>query len=322
MPQSAAKWYSFITWYSFNKAFMKVAKLLHNPGAGDEDHKEQELISIIEDCGFECRYSSTKDKDWKDIEAETDFLVVGGGDGTIRRITKELLDRKKLDKTWPIAPLPLGTANNIAKSIGITGTAEQIIRSWKTAAIKAYDIGRVYGPSGNKFFLESFGYGIFPSLMMVMEEQPKESIDTPEKSLQTALERLHDIVLTYKARKCTLQADGSDYSGMYLLAEIMNTRSIGPNLTLAEDADPGDGELDLLLLEEKDREQFAAYVTARINGKDDRFTFRAIKCKNIEIAWDNTHVHVDDEIVKLKKSEPVRIELLPDVLKFLVPGSS
>ncbi len=64
------------------------------------------------------------------MNEKVDFIVAAGGDGTIRKITKELLDRKLSEKTWPIALLPLGTANNIAQTLEINGTSEDIIHSW------------------------------------------------------------------------------------------------------------------------------------------------------------------------------------------------
>jgi diacylglycerol kinase (ATP) len=71
---------------------MKIAKLIHNPTAGDEEHSKKQLISIIEANGFECIYSTTKKKSWKNIEPEVDFIIAAGGDGTVRKITKEVLD--------------------------------------------------------------------------------------------------------------------------------------------------------------------------------------------------------------------------------------
>src|ERR1700693_2303775 len=115
--------------YPVNKYCMKIINLLHNPTAGNEDHSKEELISLLEENGYECRYSSMK-KDWKNLEEKVDFIVAAGGDGTIRKITKELLERKLSEKIWPIALLPLGTANNVAQTLEINGSTEEIIQSW------------------------------------------------------------------------------------------------------------------------------------------------------------------------------------------------
>src|ERR1044072_7355 len=106
---------------------MKIINLFHNPTAGNEDHDKEELVSLMEKNGFECQYSSMK-KNWKDIDEKVDFIVAAGGDGTIRKITKQLLDRKLSEKTWPIALLTLGTAKKIAQTLHINDDSEDIIR--------------------------------------------------------------------------------------------------------------------------------------------------------------------------------------------------
>src|SRR5678816_239765 len=152
------KWYNFIAIQGV--IFMKIINLLHNPTAGNEDHDKEELISLLEKNGFECQYSSMK-KDWKDIDEKVDFIISAGGDGTIRKITKHLLERKLSEKTWPIALLPLGTANNIAQTLEINGTTEEIIQSWHKAEMKEFDVGRIRNLPKIEFFLESLGYGMF-----------------------------------------------------------------------------------------------------------------------------------------------------------------
>ncbi|MCW3110849.1 MAG: sphingosine/diacylglycerol kinaselike enzyme [Segetibacter sp.] len=298
---------------------MKVAKLLHNPKAGDEDHGKEELVSQIKAAGFECRYSSTKGWNWDEFEEDIDFVIVAGGDGTVRKITKELLDRKILDKTFPIALLPLGTANNISKTLQIEGKTEDIIQSWHNEKIKKYDVGRIYNVEGTSFFLESFGYGLFPYLMQEMEKVDKASTDTPEKSIQAALKELYKITLSYTPKDCKLTIDGIDHSGRFLLAEVMNIRSIGPNLFLSPNGDPGDGEMEVVLLPEKDKEKFAAYIAGKINSSEENYDFKIIKAKEVQISWNGTHVHADDEVIKIEDKTEVSIQVKPGLLEFMVP---
>jgi diacylglycerol kinase family enzyme len=299
---------------------MKVVKLLHNPGAGDEEHSKVELVSTLQAHGFECRYSYTKKKNIaKDIEQDVDVLVIAGGDGTVRDVVEDLLNRKMLEKNWPIGLLPLGTANNIAKTLGIQGKPEEIIGKWKEFRVKKYDVGRLYDLPDSKFFLESFGYGVFPYLMQEMKKAGKESIDSPEKKLKAALELLYDIIIAYEGKACQLEVDGIDHSGTYLLAEVMNTQSIGPNLFLAPQADPGDGHLEVVLVPEHDRAKLASYVQHKLMGIEEDFDFHSITGKNIRICWQGTHVHVDDTVVKLKESTAITIELKEGLLEFFVP---
>jgi len=296
---------------------MKIVNLLHNPTAGNEDHAKEELISLLEANGFECCYSSVK-KNWK-MDEKVDFIVAAGGDGTIRKITKELLDRKLSEKTWPIALLPLGTANNIAQTLEISGTTEEIIQSWQHAEIKKFDVGRIHNLPDANFFLESIGYGIFPFLIKKMKKLDKKDIETPEIELQTALEVLHEIIFSYEPKQCNLKIDGLDHSGKFLLVEIMNTRLIGPNLFLSPHGDPGDGQFEIILIPENDKEKLAFYISDKLKGIEAPYIFNQIKAKNITISWEGTHLHVDDEIIKIEKGKEIEIELREGLLEFLAP---
>ena len=122
---------------------MKIVKLVHNPKAGDEEHDKEELIELIASAGFECRYSSTKKAGWKSVEDDIDIIAIAGGDGTVRKVAKLVLGRKNLDHTIQLGVLPLGTANNIGKTLYNDFSAEKLIQCWKQGKIKKVDIGRI-----------------------------------------------------------------------------------------------------------------------------------------------------------------------------------
>lgn len=301
---------------------MKIATLFHNPQAGTEDHSKDEIISLLKDSNIECRYSSTKKKGWREeeIDPESDMVIIAGGDGTIRNVIKQLIKRPLHDKQFPIGLLPLGTANNISKTLGVTTDLPAMIKAWKNATKKKFDVGRLYNVEAEQFFIESFGYGIFPYLMLEMKKNGSEELEgEPEKKLALALKTMRDIVMSYPPKDCRLIIDGKDYSGKYLLAEVMNTRSIGPNINLAPLSDPGDGDFEVVLVREDDKDKFASYIESLQTGSEEQYKFDTIIGQKISITWDGTHVHVDDEAVKVGKNTEVKIEILGGVLKFLVP---
>ncbi|MGN6619388.1 MAG: diacylglycerol/lipid kinase family protein [Ilyomonas sp.] len=297
---------------------MQTVKLLHNPNAGDEEHEKEELIAQIHHAGFNCEYASVKQWSWNNLKDNIDFIVIAGGDGTVRKVIKKLLNRKALDKIFPIALLPMGTANNISKTLGIKGDTKEIIQSWQKGVQKKYDVGRISNVKKASFFLESFGYGLLPFLMKEMEPINKTSDDPPEKMIQKALEMLEKIGLSYPAKDCKLFIDGKNYSGRYLLAEIMNIRSIGPNLFLSPGSDPGDGLFEVVLVEEDEREKFIAYIRSKMQGKEEDFDFEHLKARNIIISWDGKDAHADDEVLKIENKTEVVIEIKPGLLDFII----
>ncbi len=297
---------------------MKHAHILHNPTAGSQDQSKHDLISLIESNGIECGYSSTKDIKWKKVDQDTDFLVIAGGDGTVRKVALELLQKERFRKHLPVLLLPMGTANNISKALGIEGHEQEIVQMLDNKKVKKYDVGIVEGWKNEKIFLESFGLGVFPKLMKRMKDLPEREEATPEENLQLALEELHKIVLSYKPQTLEIRIDSEELTGKFLMVEVMNTTSIGPNLKLSPESDPGDGEFELILIPESQREEFASYVSYKISGIEKSFTPQIIKGKKIVFNAPPGLLHTDDELIKTKKERKIRISPEWGMMEFFV----
>ena len=294
---------------------MISAALIHNPKAGDEAHTEEEIVSMIESEGIHCTYYSIKEKDWKKAELNYNFLIVAGGDGTVRKVTVNLLEGK-LKNNLPIALLPAGTANNIAKTLGATGLTADIVRSWKEKNLKKFDVGKVNGVPDVGYFIEGFGFGVFPLLMREMKKQP--DIDSANVKMELALELLAQIVDSYRPKYCSLQIDGKEYSGTFLLMEIMNIQAIGPNLLLSAESDPGDGEFEVVMIPESGREKFLEYLKRRLQGVNEAYAYDTFKGRNIKFKTEDQLLHADDELISQPHFDEISIELKDGLLEFLV----
>lgn len=288
---------------------MKHATLHHNPGAGNETHSKEGLKEMLRREGFECGYLSTED----------DFIVIAGGDGTVRKTVKELL-QKHSGKIPPIGLLPMGTANNIATALSVTGNIRDIIRNWHSCHTKKFDVGTIKGVDDHSFFLEAIGYGVFPQLISDMEIK-KHTIEHMEASekIKVALEELHRIIPRFEAMDCSIEIDGQLQRGRYLLIEIMNIRSLGPNLVLAPDADPGDGQLNIVLIKEEQRFELALYVQDQLNGIPSLFPFPSVKANQITLQCQPPLLHIDDQLVESDSPETtLTISLQTERLSFFV----
>jgi diacylglycerol kinase family enzyme len=295
------------------------AHLLHNPKAGDKDYSENELVKKISAHNIKCIYSSAK-KDWcKDLTPDADFIIVAGGDGTVRKVILEFLKGKAGDKRYPFALLPMGTANNISRSLHLMGEPDDIIASWHQQHIQKFDVGKIAGFHEDMYFLEGFGFGIFPVLMAAMKQL--EEPESPEEKIKLALETLHDIIDSYAARECKLEIDGVDHSGRYLMVEVMNIRSIGPGLNLNGDADVGDGQLEVVVLGQDKRKTFSTYIKDSISSSAHKdYDLPVIKGKSIKISWEDEHAHIDDELIKSGWGKSYIVSVLKRELEFLVPA--
>src|SRR5438034_8757860 len=127
--------------------------LMHNPKAGDAEHGEKQLMTALAKAGHHATYQSTKKSDYKKaLKKSTDLVLAAGGDGTVGKIGCRLID-----SGIPLGVLPLGTANNLARSLGFIASPEEIITGLEAAERRALDIGLARGPWGKRYFFESAG---------------------------------------------------------------------------------------------------------------------------------------------------------------------
>jgi hypothetical protein len=128
--------------------------VLHNPTAGSGDVSAEDLLAALTAGGIASRYCSTKQPDFADALGEpADLIVAAGGDGTVLEVISHVRDR-----SIPIAILPLGGANNIARSLGMATDPLGIARAgWRETEVLRLDVGTAAGPWGERLFVESVG---------------------------------------------------------------------------------------------------------------------------------------------------------------------
>jgi diacylglycerol kinase (ATP) len=232
--------------------------LIHNPGAGDDDHSGDALCALLAEAGHEVRYQSVKETDWRAaLEHPSDLVVAAGGDGTVRKVFKEPALRHSA-----VTLLPLGSANNIARTLGFADEdVGRLVDGWRDARRRPFDVGLVSAPWGEARFVESFGGGIFADTLARAEDDPDG-----EEKLELGLRLLRDVLEDASSAHWRLDMDGVELAGEWLGVEVMNVRETGPNVPLALDADPSDGLFDVVCIRSSDRPALAAYVDARILG--------------------------------------------------------
>lgn len=277
----------------------KKVRLVHNPSAGKEDNEEQdEICKLIEARGYSCTVVQKKDA-VKKIDPKTDFIAVAGGDGTVRMTIISLLE-KKLRLKRPIAVLPQGTANNIAISLGIPLSCEQAIERWQESKLIKFDVGMVMG-IGRKplHFIESIGFGLFPVLMEKMDKKQLNS-SSPEEEIRTALKELRKLVKKFPAKILKLVTSSGIVEKACIMVEVMNISRMGPRLELSPDADPTDGQVEVILVTAEQRSEMITYIDTLLKDGEAVFPIEPIRCNYVSMEWQGRDLHIDDEITSYK----------------------
>jgi diacylglycerol kinase (ATP) len=290
------------------KSFSKTL-LLHNPTSGAKHPSTDELIKAATQAGIHPTYISTKDKRYKAaLRRSWDLVIVAGGDGTVGRAVRELKDR-----SIPITILPIGTANNIARSMGIVGEPKGLLSQLSTAPIKSLDVGLAKGPWGKSIFLEAVGLGTIAEAISQSGPKPPKAI-----RISSGREALQQFVKEAEAERLEISVDGKVLAGEFLLVEILNLNFTGPALPLAYCAAPDDQLLDVAFLFERERVKMLAWLDGHPEHMPPPITVR--KGRKVRLDWEYGYLRIDSEVY-LPPKKPIRVEvtLQKKSLRVLIP---
>jgi diacylglycerol kinase family enzyme len=296
---------------------------MHNPKAGSGKHDKKKLMVALAKAGHRATYQSTKEKNYKKaLKKPTDVVLVAGGDGTVGKIGRELID-----SGIPLSVLPLGTANNLARSLGFIAPVGKIIRQLRRGKKRAFDVGVARGPWGKRYFFESVGGGLFADYLRKSKREDKRIKDlSKEQEMTRHVALLRRMLHKYPPQKWKIEIDGKDVSGRYLLWEAMNIRSVGPALYLASQAATHDGHLDFVDAREEDRSLFITYLDAWLSGQRKKFPLPISRFRELKALSKNPTLHLDGKSWpsrKGKRKSPIKVEITvkPSALVILQPAA-
>lgn len=284
----------------------KKATLIYNVNAGGiAKYTPEALVEALHGSGYDPVYKATSsEEDLDGILDELDGLVVAaGGDGTVRAVATRLLDRENV----VLSILPMGTANNLGRSLGISGSTLEIIDGLKQPRKFMCDVGYVQAPWGEDYFLEGAGFGFFADILADYDPEQGKSIFRGVTTLAETLAK-HEIYAPL------VRVDGEVVVGSFLLMEVLNTKAVGPRLQFAPEADPGDGLFEVVRVHERHDEGFLSYMSHMVTEKLDKLSsYETSQASRLEIEWTGFNFHVDGEVRPSESKRPSYFNPAPGI---------
>jgi diacylglycerol kinase family enzyme len=294
------------------------AHLIYNPHAGSvEMVTADDLLAALESAGYDPSYQPTEEEaDLDQVLAEAQGLVVvAGGDGTVRAVLERLVGREA-----HVATLPLGTANNVCRTLGVEGTPLEIIAGLKEPRHVPFDLGQVRMNDVEVYFLEGMGCGIFGNAFAAYHEGDEEA---GEKSLLSSIEAVMAAFnKALEPERIEVVADGQRLTDPLLAVEVLNTPFIGPNLELAPDADPNDGRLDVVRVCPDAFEDLWVHVQNLLEGEIGELPrVLSRSAQEVVLRWWDLPLHVDGEVLEVPRGQEVtaRVRVLHHAVEFWLP---
>jgi diacylglycerol kinase (ATP) len=166
--------------------------LVHNPKAGSEKHEGENFIKALKKAGHKAIYQSSKQKGIKRaLKKKFDLVLVAGGDGTVTRVARRLVAMKS---EIPLAVLPMGTANNFARSLGFCLSTKELIEQLNDGKCDTFDVGLGRGPWGERYFFEGTGAGLFADYLRAPKrDEPKSKTEAMRASCERVAPAIADL---------------------------------------------------------------------------------------------------------------------------------
>jgi YegS/Rv2252/BmrU family lipid kinase len=242
------------------------------------------------------------------LALDPDLVIVGGGDGTLKEAVGHLVHRD-----IALGVLPLGTTNNFARSLGLPLSlrgAAGVIRKGKVADV---DAGLVRGEAGEDVFANMVSLGMSVAVAEGVPAGLKRIAGRTAYAL-TALRRMP----VHQPFRATVRTGDDTYEFATHQLNIANGAHHSGR-PIAHDAGPDDRLLAVYRLGDAGRHRLAVatvrHVLAGHRRSLDEDAF--ITTREVHVATEPPMpVDVDGEI---RGRTPVRVSLLPNALRVLVP---
>lgn len=221
---------------------MKKVKFIYNPFSGENAilndidtvikmHQLKGYIVVPHRISFDIELERAFD----DIDEYYEYIIVAGGDGTVDTVVNLM---KELNIDLPIAILPVGTANDFAKFIGISPNVEKACEQILNSNPVPIDIGRI----NDKYFINVASTGLFTDVSQKTDVNLKNTIGKLAYYIK-GLEQLPNF------RKLRIKVESNHFTfddDMYLTL-VFNGQTAG-NFKLAYNAHVEDGALDVIII--------------------------------------------------------------------------
>jgi diacylglycerol kinase (ATP) len=240
------------------------------------------------------------------IKESPSLIIAAGGDGTFNEVVNGITGSE-----IPMAILPLGTTNVLAKELGIPETVEGAIKIAVSRTPKTISLGKIsitrHSSLITRYFLLMAGIGFDGEAVFRINETLKK-ISGKGAYFFSGFK----ILSVFSPNELILDMDGRTYTGYSAI--IGKAAKYGGNFKITPDARLTDRFLYACLFKGRGRLDILRYVLGVVRRRHLRFRdVEYVKTTCVDVKGD-AHIQIDGDYFG---KTPARIEGVPDIVRMV-----
>jgi diacylglycerol kinase (ATP) len=241
----------------------------------------------------------------REIDEKAQYVIVGGGDGTLSTCADHLAGT-----SVALGVLPMGTGNTFARSIGIPLDLKEAAQTIADGHIETSDVGRVNGQA----FLNSVSLGLSCEIAGALDKETKKKLGLLSWPVVGAR-----VLWRHKPLQIRIRSHERSFVVRTHQLLIVNGRYVAGPIAASPDASVQDHTLDVFTLGGAGQFSLVRATWAWLRGRHlhsaDTKYFETQKLR-IESLRRPLDANVDGEI---NEKTPLDIEIQPGALRVVVP---
>ena len=291
------------------------ARVICNPSSGGGTCEPDAVRAALE--AFDIEWVDTREAgDAQEAAGEWSdgLMIVVGGDGTVNEVVNGL-GRAGFPEAVTLAVLPMGTGNDLAATLAIPPGPDEAQEAIRQGRIRTFDVARVRSEGLEDRFFINVATGGFGAETSSLADEELKSRWGKLAYFRASLEKARD----FDVREVRVTLDGEERIVRAVNVVVGNCRYAGGGWLAAPRANPEDGLLDLVIIEDvglKEALALAPAALARSDYLDNEgvFSVRARKIR-VETHPGGLEFTADGELIG---DEPAEFEVIPRALKVIV----
>jgi len=238
-------------------------------------------------------------------------VVAAGGDGTVAQVINEL------PRGVPLAVLPLGTENLLARALGFSVEPHGLTRAIVAGRTRTIDLGRATAPGRSRLFALMLGAGFDAAVVHRVAAWRARGAALRRVRRTSYLMPIAACAVAYAYSPVRVATDAGSAEGAHCI--IANVPAYALGLTFTPAATAEDGRLDWLVLERPGLARLLAYCWTAYRGRHlRRHDVRAGQAMRLRLtATMPTPVQLDGDPWG---TTPVDVEVVPRALTLVAPA--